>query len=43
MENNKEVNYNVAGAGLFLAVGIIIDAWLLSSYFTEAKRIDNIT
>lgn len=41
MENKKTTENNTAGLGLFLAVGIIVGAWLLGWHFTEAKRIDN--
>ncbi|PKL78233.1 MAG: SIMPL domain-containing protein [Ignavibacteriae bacterium HGW-Ignavibacteriae-4] len=42
MENkNISKGNNAAGIGLFLAVGVIIGAWILGWHFTEAKRIDN--
>lgn len=41
MENKNTSNNQYSGLGLFLAVGIIIGAWLLGWHFTEAKRIDN--
>ncbi len=41
MENKNISKNNAAGLGLFIAVGIIVGAWLLGWHFTEAKRIDN--
>lgn len=41
MNNNNTSRDNLSGLGLFLAIGLIVGAWLLGWHFTEAKKIDN--